>query len=187
MKSLMEVFYDAIDFEIVYTVVEKRYSDGSSHFESPYGPLDIHESQVHLCTMYEYRDPADFLPFLTCVSAYNPIEIGFRNCSRLHGIDMDRIEACVEENGNQLLSMSSRTSREYNVFLTSLVVADGRRINPLYFRSLNDSVSLMCKIFFFPQQLFPWWMFEFLGALFLSMFMLLFVVKGVNIYEVFRL
>lgn len=183
----MEVFNDMIDFEIVFPVYQDRNSNGTLYFDSPYGEDDVNDASYQLCVMYEYPKPEEYLPYLTCINNNPPIRPNFLNCSNQHGIDLEIVESCVEKYAHELLSVTAKMARHYNIYQSTLVIADGRKINPLYFKNLTTSVELMCRLFQYPVQVFPWWVFEFLGALVISVFMIFFVVKGLSLYEMIRL
>lgn len=173
----MEIVHSYVNLEIIY-IMHQNITNGTIHYESDFGEMDILEDAFQLCTFYHYGEPKVYLPFLYCLNTEGYIIDRFRNCSKQHTIDYDTILSCSENEGKRLLAYSSREVVRSRIIDGPIVFIDGRLIIPQRLTDISYVLSTMCHIPHLPLGKFPWWVFGFLGSTMVSLALVSFIFRS---------
>jgi len=97
-----------------------RIDDKSDAVSCMHGPSECLGNMIQLCAARIYPDPKIYLGFTNCMtSSYSqiPNKDLIQNCALEHGIDFERVNKCISEegHGSELLRKSMLRSQENNV------------------------------------------------------------------------
>jgi len=97
-----------------------RLDDKSDAVACMHGPGECLGNTIELCAAYIYPDPKIYLGFINCLSsnyAQIPERELIESCTLEHGIDFEKVNKCISEegHGSELLRNSVLRSQENNV------------------------------------------------------------------------
>ena len=108
-----------------------RIDDKSDAVSCMHGPGECLGNMIQLCAARIYPDPKIYLGFTNCMtSSYSqiPNKDLIQNCALEHGVDFERVNKCISEegHGSELLRKSMLRSQENNVTKSCTVRLAGK-------------------------------------------------------------
>ena len=155
MKLMIPVYHalkDYIDFDVHFVVSKGNDSSCYEGYCSMHGFNETIEDVRELC-IKEIYGIDKLLGYYSCElykCAYSNITTCWKVCAREAGIDVERIEKCVEEEGGKLLKREYELNEKYGVSGSPTLVINGVAIESRIegkHRSVNGYKDLICRFF----------------------------------------
>jgi interferon gamma-inducible protein 30 len=95
-----------------------------------HGESECLGNSIHACAMDVLQDSAKYVPFIICMSAFEPgtgMELSSYECGKQLGIDMSNIKACVNsKRGVNLINAVGNATLASNITHVPYVTVDGK-------------------------------------------------------------